>query len=155
MIVNFVKINYLCVQDLWEFIEKMFKNLKQKFRQPYNIEKVFEVIFWITFVLSIIASIFDLSITYYSYIIYNDNFFLLEANKFFSWGIKNNLPIIINPSVLLQIIFLCIVLESYFYYKKKKNYISGHLFISLFICNIISSILHAVGGFSWLYVYNG
>lgn len=123
-----------------------------KRHQKIEPEVILNYLFYIILLIIIMTSMFDFSITVYSMKVYGDDFFMMEGNQLFLWSEKIGIPTYLNLSVMFQIFLIAFSGDIYIQYLKKRTRFWALLLIASLTCNIVLSIGHTVGGFSWLFI---
>jgi len=94
------------------------------------------------------TTIFDITVTLTMFSI-NPIFMNYEANDFFMWGINKNIPMPLNPTLLIHYGLFITYIQSYL--KRKISERWRIAFCSLTCSLIALSGVHLIGGASWLY----
>lgn len=95
---------------------------------------------------AIYAILFDMTVTYTVYKWQPSTFYAREANQLFVWGVKHNFPLMLNPSVLTNYLYVYLYIAISQRFLKTKKWM---IFLAATFMIIFLSASHIMGGLSW------
>lgn len=110
-------------------------------------------IFYMVLIIFLISILFDFGITYYNYKVNTDFFFSHEMNKKLLDDLNNNIPFLFSSFIITQLVLLIVYIFTIKYYLSiQTDHQIKYFFIYLFFFFYYSlSILHFIGGVSWIF----
>ena len=113
-------------------------------------KKLLKYLYIIGLMLIVWTSTIDTSVSYTVFVYYPTMFLETEANKIFSFGLERDIPIFLNPSIIIEFAFIVVYSLSWQLYNKKETYFRAIFFLMMIVIILGASGAHLSGARSWL-----